>query len=74
MLTNDPYVVTTSSAGFLTFQQAVEILNLREAETVLTSEAVAGKYRIDPGDAENLMKYFSAYRQLTPKQPPSLEG
>ena len=61
----DVYIIDKSSEGFLTYAQVLEILNRRESETKgdWSPEVVAKKYRIDPKDAENLMKYYSSYRQ-----------
>ena len=61
----DTFTLTTaSSAGFVSYAEVLEILNAREMERNggLTAEVVAEMYKIEPLDAENLMKYFSAYK------------
>lgn len=72
--TGDVFTVDKSSVGFLTYQEVVDILSERESEgkDVWTAEVVAKKYQIEPTEAANLMKYFSAYRQPTPNPPPRL--
>jgi hypothetical protein len=66
----DIFSVERSSDGRLTYTEILEILNNRESETreSWTAEKVAGKYSIEPVDAEQLMRYFSAYKMSPPEK------
>ena len=68
--TEDAFAVKSSSVGFLTYPEALEILNRRESEKreAWSADIVAERYKIEPSDAANLMKYFSAYK-LTVQSP-----
>ena len=66
----DIFSVESSSDGRLTYAEILEILNKRESETKesWTPERVADKYNIKPADAEQLMRYFSAYKTSPPEK------
>ena len=66
----DIFSVERSSDGRLTYTEILEILNNRESETreSWTAEKVADKYSIKPVDAEQLMRYFSAYKMSPPEK------
>ena len=70
---HDTFLIEKSSAGHLTSFQVIEILNKREEQKEeWTAAVVAEKFKIDPQDAENLMKFFSSYKQVPSKKPPSV--
>ena len=72
---DNTFTVAKSSAGFLTYQEVVEILNTRESDEKesWTAQVVSEKYNIDPVEAQNLLKYFSTYKQLSSNASPTQE-
>ena len=65
------HVGTSSSEGYLTAQQVLEIFDKRgENPNEWTVENVAQQYKIDSRDAENLLKNFNNYRVVKSAKKP----
>ena len=60
---DDLFDVSSTSEGYLTAQQVLEIFDKRSAnESEWTEDKIAATYKISREDATNLLKYFGSYR------------